>query len=148
MTCDELQLTFPEGAADMVAQAHLETCTNCREALEALTLAAQPPPPAAERAKLTGLAGATQTAWLAAQRQRSARRSLVSLALAASIGALVATGVMWKLQPRAPVSVAAPAPSAEPSMVVWMEDATPPAADDASNFEVSWPSLNEEGDVL
>jgi hypothetical protein len=142
MTCDELQLTFPEGAADMVAQAHLEACGDCRASLEALTLAAQPMPPAAERAKLAGLAGATHAAWLAAQKRRSARKNLVSLALAASVGALIATGVMWKLAPRAPVVV----PAAEPSMVVWMEDATPLAADDASNFEVSWPSL--EGDVL
>lgn len=145
MTCDELQLTFPEGAADMVAQAHLETCADCRESLEAVTLAAQPVPSAAERAKLVGLPAAVQTAWVTAQRKQSARRSVASLALAASVGALVATGVMWKLRAPEP---AASVPVAEPTVVVWMEDATPLAADDASNFEVSWPSLNEEGDVL
>lgn len=144
MTCDELQLTFPEGAGDMVAQAHLETCGDCREALEVLTLAAQPSPSAVERAKLVGLASSVQTHWLRAQRRQSVARSVVGLAVAASLGAVVAAGMMWKLNPRP----AAAAVHADPGLVVWMEDSTPPAADDESNFEVSWPSLNEEGDVL
>lgn len=144
MTCDELQLSFPEGAADMVAQAHLETCGDCREALEVLTLAAQPVPSALERAKLVGLPAAVQLEWLRVQRRQSMTRSIVGLAIAASLGAVVAAGMMWRLIP-APVAANA---HTDPEMVVWMEDSTPPAADDESNFEVSWPSLNEEGDVL
>lgn len=147
MTCDELQLTFPEGAADLVAQAHLEGCADCRDALQVLTLAAQPEPTAGERAKLVGLPPAVQAEWVRLQRRQGAVRTFAGLALAASLGALVASGVMWKLTP-APSAVARPAGDGDAELVVWMEDSTPLAADDESNFEVSWPSLNEEGDVL
>ena len=135
----------PQDDASVVA--HANSCADCREALEVLALAAQPEPTAGERAKAVGLPAAVQAEWLRLQRRHGAVRTFAGLAIAASVGALVASAVLWKLTP-APSAVARPGGDRDAELIVWMEDSTPLAADDESNFEVSWPSLNEEGDVL
>jgi hypothetical protein len=149
MTCDELELLLPEGAEDAAAQAHLAGCARCRQTLEMLSAAAQPAPGASEKAKLVGLASAVQSQWVRQQQRRGRVQSALGLAIAASVGAVLAIGAMWnrsdvQLQPQPAAQM-----STESEVLVWMEDASPvAAADDEASFEVAWPSLNEEGDVL
>ena len=142
MTCDELELLLPEGLTEPRVQAHLAGCARCQQTAAVLALAVQPAASVMEKAKLGGLPGAVQAQWGRQQARRAAARTFVGLAVAASLGAVVASGVMWKLNGAQPVQV-----RGEPEVLVLMEDSTP-ASDEELSFEVSWPSLNEEGDVL
>lgn len=150
-TCEdfELELGAPELSAD--ARAHLAQCSACRETYEVVALAALPEVTAAERAALAGLASSTHAAWQAQDRRRSRVSWVVSLAVAAGLGAVVATGVMWRLRPEVQ-PVAAAARGVEPVLLL---DApvVPELSADALNvsdddvfFEVSWPSATE-GDL-
>ena len=149
MTCDELELLLPEGAGEPAAQAHLAECPSCRESAAVLAAAAQPGLSPSEKAKLVGLSSAVQGQWIRLQQRRGRVERVLGLAVAAAVGAVIASGVMLKLNPApaAPPPVVV-MPRAEPEVLVVLEDASPLAADDESNFEVSWPSLNDEGDVL
>jgi predicted anti-sigma-YlaC factor YlaD len=150
-TCEdfELELGAPELSADV--RAHLAQCSACRETYEVVALAALPEVTAAERAALVGLAPATLAEWQAQGRRRSRVSWVVSLAVAAGLGAVVATGVMWRLRPEAQ-PVAAATRTVEPVLLL---DApvVPELSADALNvsdddvfFEVSWPSATE-GDL-
>jgi hypothetical protein len=153
MTCEdfELELGAPELSAE--ARAHLETCPGCRETYEVVTLAALPEVTAAERSAVAGVAASTHAAWLAQDRRRARLSWVVGLAVAAGLGAVVATGVMWRLRPAAPEvqPVAAVARNVEP---VLLEDPVVPefsadalnVSDDDVFFDVSWPSATE-GDL-
>ena len=96
---------------------------------------------AVEKAKLVSLPLAVQAEWGRLSRRRNAAQKLVGLAIAASLGAVVASGLMWKLN-EAPKS-------AEPQVLVMMDDSMLPSSlsDEELNYEVSWPTLNDEGDV-
>ena len=145
MTCDELELLLPEGAAAPQVQQHLAGCERCQQTVAVLGAVAQPPASAAEKARLAGLTASVQSQWVQGQRRRTSTQTFAGLAIAASLGAVIASGVMWR------VNGAAPAIEVrnEPAVLVLMEDdASPVSPDDESSFEVSWPSLNEEGDVL
>ena len=149
MTCDELELLLPEGADDPAVQAHLAQCASCLQSAEVLAAAAQPPLSPSEKAKLGGLSSAVQGQWVRLQHRRGRVQQVLGLAVAAALGAVIASGVMWKLNPARPApQPLAVEPRAQPQVLVVLEDASPLAADDESSFEVSWPSLNEEGDVL
>ena len=145
MNCDEVELVLPEGAGDPAVQAHLSECAACREAAAVLSLSAQPPLSAGEKAKLSSLPVAVQNEWARMARRRDAARKFVGLAVAASLGAVIASGLMWKLKP---VSQ----PRAQPQVLLVMDDessSSSSALEEESSFEeVSWPSLNDEGDVL
>ena len=139
MTCDELELLLPEGADEAAAQAHLATCANCRETMAALTAAAQPPLTRVEKTKLEALPSAVQAEWTQRQHRRGMARTVVGFAIAASLGAVVASGLMWRLNPALP---------AEPELLVlWEDSESLLIEEDESSFEVSWPSLIEQGDV-
>lgn len=140
MTCDELELSLPEGETTEAGQAHLAQCPGCRELTSVLALATQAPLSSAEKAKLVSLPLEVQAQWARLQRRRDGARKFIGLAVAASLGAVVASGLMWKLKA---VPMAAP-----PEVQLAMDAAAPSTADEESSFEVSWPSLNEEGDVL
>lgn len=140
MNCDDVELALPEGAGDEAVRAHLAECAACRETAAVLSLTAQAPLTAGEKAKLVSLPVAVQTEWARSQRRRDAARKLIGLAIAACLGAVVASGLMWKLKPQAP--------HAEPQVLVVMDDGAPSIADEELSFEeVSWPSLNDDGDV-
>ncbi len=145
MTCDELEVLLPDGANDPEARAHLAECADCRESAAVLTMAAMPALTVNDKAKLVGLASAAHNQWTSNQQRRSNSQRFLGLAMAASMGAILASGVMWKL------NVSAPQPSTQtrmqPEVLVLLEDSSPLTADDESSFEVSWPSLNEDGDV-
>lgn len=149
-TCEEfeLELGAPELSAD--ARAHLAQCSACRETYEVVTLAALPEVTAAERAALVGLASTTHAAWQAQDRQRSRVSWVVSLAVAAGLGAVVATGVMSRMRPDVqPVAATAtwtePVSFDAPVVPEFSADALNVSDDDVF-FEVSWPSATE-GDL-
>ena len=144
MTCDELELLLPEVSDEPLALAHLEECAGCRESAAVLTMATQPAPSATEKAKLVGLASAVQREWVRLERRRSLAQRFAGLAIAASVGALIASGVMWTLKDAQPQAV----PTGGVPEVLVLEDSSPLTADDESSFEVSWPSLTDDGDVL
>ena len=145
MTCEELELLLPD-VEDPQAQAHLAGCARCRQSADALSMAAQPALSATEKARLAGLSSAVQGQWVRLQNRRSTAQRFLGLAIAASLGAVIASGVMWKFNGAQPQQVVQP--RAEPEVLMLMEDSSPLAADDESSFEVSWPSLNDDGDVL
>ncbi len=146
MTCDELELLFPDGAAGVSAQQHLAGCDRCRASVEVLSMAAQPGLKASETALLVGMPSAALRGWLRLMHRRSLTQRFVGLAIAASLGAVIATGTMWKLNAAPPEQFAPARPS--PEVLVLMEDSSPVGSEDDSSFEVSWPSLNDDGDVL
>lgn len=152
MTCEDFELELGEPALSVAARAHVAGCAACRESYEVVTLAALPPESAAERAALANLPAATLTAWRAKDRRRDLVGRVVGLAVAAGLGAVVATAVLLELRP-APQSpgvqpVAATQPAAEP--VLLEAPVVPDLSGDALNqvddevfFEVSWPSVTE-----
>lgn len=156
MTCEDFELELGEPALSADAQAHLSACAACRETYEVVALAALPEPTAAERAALAGLESAVRAAWQRDARRRDVVSRVVGLAIAAGVGALVATGVMWRLRPEPapqPVpKVAAPAVTAPADVepVLLEAPVVPDLSGDALNqsdddvsFEVSWPSVTE-----
>ena len=146
MTCEELELLLPD-VEDPQAQAHLAGCARCRQTAEVMSMAAQPALSPTEKARLIGLASAVQGQWARLQNRRSTAQRFTGLAIAASLGAIIASGVMWKFNGAQPQQVVQP--RTEPEVLMLMEDSSPlAAADDESSFEVSWPSLNDDGDVL
>lgn len=96
MKCEDvlLQLDGREPSAELAA--HLEACPECRSAADVLALAALPRVSRAEQAQLDGLAGSTLAAWRRHEAPRGAQRrwwvEATRLALAAGLGALVASG--------------------------------------------------------
>ena len=144
MTCDELELLLPEGADEPGAQAHLAECASCQETAAVLAAAAQPALSSSDKAKLVGLSSAVQSQWTRQQQRRSKAQSFLGLAIAASLGAIIASSVVLKLNAAQPQAVQA---RLAPEVLVLLEDGSPLAADDESSFEMWWPSLNEEGDV-
>lgn len=147
MNCDEVELSLPEGTQDAQVAAHLVECGLCRETARVLALATQGPLSASERARLVSLPVSVQAEWSKLQRRRDGASKFVGLAIAASLGALVASGVMW----RANVPMHSNLSSAEgldPMISLAMDEVSSSETDEEPSFEVSWPSLNEEGDVL
>jgi hypothetical protein len=143
MNCDEVELALPEGGENEAVRSHLAQCAGCRETAAVLGLAMQTGLSAVEKAKLSSLSVSAQTEWARLARRRDAARKFVGLAVAASLGAVIASGLMWKLKPIQPL------PQSEPQVLMLMDDSAPLLADEELTFEeVSWPSLNEEGDVL
>ena len=136
---------LPEPSAE--ARVHLESCASCREAARLVGLAALPPLSDAERAMLHGLEASVQRAHHATSRREGFVRRVASLALAAGLGALVASAAVLKLVP-------APEPRVETRTVL----VTPPEvpvlevsdelnlSDDEVFFDVGWPSPTE-GDL-
>ena len=139
MNCNEVEAVLPEGALDEQVRAHLAECSACAQTAAVLAMATQAPLSAAERAKLVSLPVSVQAEWARLSRRRSAAQKFIGLAVAASLGAVVASGLMWQLASRPNL--------VEPQVLVWMDDATPSLSDEDLDVEVSWPTLTEEGDV-
>ena len=157
MRCDDVLLELQSPTMSEAVRAHLERCADCQLAAKALVLAALPPVSPAERMGLEGLANATQTRWLLLEHHRIERAGrfgqLTRLALAAGVGALLATGVhAWQK----PLAVTAPSARALAIQPVALEAPVlsefeleldePNLSDDEVFFEVSWPQPTE-GDL-
>jgi len=155
MNCEayELALLSDEPLSEE-AKAHAAACTACaafRDQVPGLLAdAALPPVSEEERARLASLPQAVLQAYRAERAPRSGWRQVVSLALAASLGAGIASAVLLKLSPGPASAGGATVVRALPDAVAVAEPGWElPAADDGSDLEaleVSWPSINE-GDV-
>lgn len=105
MTCEECEALLIEAGGEGSAPelgAHLEGCGRCRafarSTAEALSLSAVPLSEA-ERERLEGLADATLQAWKGRERRRGLLYRLGGLALAAGIGAVVASAALLSSRP-------------------------------------------------
>jgi hypothetical protein len=154
MRCDDVLLELGSPATSEAVRAHLEGCAECRSTAVLIDLAALPPVSSAERAGLEGLASATQARWRSQEHRRvegaGRWQRLAQLALAAGVGALLATGALSWRQHRA----GAVSPSAVTFQLVALEVPVlpepeldePNLSDDEVFFEVSWPQPTE-GDL-
>lgn len=144
MTCEEIELELSGGTLSAEGRAHLDGCASCGETARLFGLAAMPAVTDEERLMMKSLSSTTQAAWRSRQTRGGAFRRVASLAMAAGVGALVASGVMLKLRP-------------EPEVRVQTIHVTPPElpniefvdsnlSDDEVFFDVGWPSPTE-GDL-
>lgn len=153
MNCDEVELallTEGERASDAArapdaVSAHLQACARCRaflaESGEVLALAALPGPDAAEQLAMSRLAAVTLKAWRRQEQQRAAGGSLLRLALAAGLGAVLASAAVLRLRPAVVVEV--PVLQSEAVALEWPQADPMNLSDDEVFDEVSWPTLNE-----
>jgi hypothetical protein len=148
MTCEDFELSLGEPALSPAAEAHRAECPSCREAHAAVALAALPEPPLAEETALRGLEAAVLAEWRARARWRDRVARVAGLALAAGVGALVATGVLWtrRAEPTTPVAqrpLAAELVALDAPVVPDFSASGFDLADDEVSFEVSWPEVTE-----
>jgi hypothetical protein len=144
MTCEDvaLELSGPEPSAE--ARAHVAGCASCQETARVLGRAALPPLTETERLLLQGLASSTQAAWRARQGRGERVRRVASLALAAGVGALLASAVLARRPVEAPREVET-VYLAIPELASFDDDAAN-FSDDEVFLEVGWPSPTE-GDL-
>lgn len=154
MTCDDVELALSEQPPALSAEAfaHLATCASCQQTARLLEVASSPELSAEERAGLAQLPVRALTAWRAEEARRFSLRRLSGYAVAAALGALVASGVA-SLRLNTGLTVG-PAVVAETSVTLGEPFATTPewdssaddettAADESAFFDVSWPALTE-----
>lgn len=157
MTCDDCELSLLDGPPSPDADAHLAGCEKCRAFQKDLEgLAAPEPVSAAERAALQVVPATVQREHQRRVHRKGLFQKVGSLAFAAGLGALVASGV-WSRVPR---TVEILAPTEPPAAALQHSDLAgltsvsfelPPedGSLDEPDFEVAWPSLTSiEGDVL
>lgn len=142
MTCDDVELYLVTGE-ELPAEAaeHLAGCEKCRAfqstSAQLLADAALPVPGAEEKAALVGLAPRVLRGWEQLERRRSVARRVLGLAVAACVGAAVASAALLpKLQ--APQGVTESVPEFaiyEPEVISSVD-----TDDELETFEVSWPS--------
>ncbi|MDP1825056.1 MAG: hypothetical protein Q8L48_17495 [Archangium sp.] len=147
MNCEDVELELSGSEPSLEARAHLADCASCQATARLLGLATLPPLTQNERLLLNGLSASTHEAWRARRSRGEGLRRFASLALAAGLGALLASAVLVKTLPRAvpaepqvrTVLVAAPEVP-----VLDFDGAN--LSDDEVFFEVGWPSPTE-GDL-
>jgi predicted anti-sigma-YlaC factor YlaD len=161
MTCEDLELSLLEqpSALSEEARAHLEGCAACRafqaDAGLLLQAARLPEPSSVERARLERLPLTTKQAWRREQGLRLGQaprgswvQRLAGLAVAAGLGAAVASGVLLRQGPTTvhPVTASVQADSFDDELAA--DDSLFSLAnvsDDEGFSEVSWPTT--EGDM-
>ena len=147
MNCDDVELELSGGEPSVEARAHLADCASCQASARVLGLAALPPLSQSERLVLSGLQAGAQQSWRAGRARGEGLRRLASLALAAGVGALLASAVLVKTAPEPkPVEpvVRTVLLSAPEVPVLDFDGAN--LSDDEVFFEVGWPSPTE-GDL-
>jgi hypothetical protein len=146
MTCDEVELLLVTGdPLSVEAKEHLSTCEKCavfqRDAGQVIADAALPPMSALEKSALQGLAPRVHHAWKQKERRGSVVRRFMGLAIAACMGAAVASAALVpKLAQQ--TSIAREAITSD-GLPEWQEAGLElPAAspDDELDFEVGWPT--------
>lgn len=152
--CDDVQLALScEDELDAPQQAHVASCAACQahreDAKRVVAAAAMPPMSARETSALASLERSTRAAWAAEHRPPRGFQRVIGYAVAAGVGALVASGAWHVNTPRveAPVAVAAPASNdafdlglTDPSGEEQFADASN-FSDDEVFFDVGWPTL-------
>jgi hypothetical protein len=147
LSCEEVELSLLEPQRSDAVRAHLSGCEKCRAFEKDLgeigELAALPELTGGERAKLLGLAPRT----LARVRQGEVRwgavRRVAGLALAAGLGALVATVALRSGGEQPGVEVR-PIPVSDTTIefpLVLVDDGV--MADSDDDVEIAWPNPNE-----
>lgn len=144
MNCEDVELELSGGEPSVEARAHVEDCASCQATARLLGLAALPPITQAERLLLNGLAPSTQQAWRAQHARGDGLRRVVTLALAAGVGALLASAVLGRAQPVTTTEVRTVMVTAPEIPVLEFDEAN--LSDDEVFFEVGWPSPTE-GDL-
>ena len=144
MNCDDVELELSESEPSVEARAHLERCASCRQTARVLGQAAMPALTDTERMLLNGLA-ATTVERARSQRQRGGSlRRVGSLALAAGLGALLASALVSRTVKSAEPEVRTVMMTAPEMPVLEFDEAN--LSDDEVFFEVGWPSPTE-GDL-
>jgi hypothetical protein len=149
MTCDqvELALVVGEGLSEP-EQEHLAGCEKCQafqlSSAQLVQDAALPPVSASEKAALSALAPRVLTHWKQKDTRRGVVRRFVGLALAACMGAAVASAALVPRLAQQGVAVkAATAMSSDDSeWTVPSGELTATDSDDELDFEVSWPNAD------
>lgn len=150
MNCDDVELELSSGEPSVEARAHLADCASCQQTVKVLGLAALPPLTQQERLVLNGLSVTTQQAWRTRGNRSEGLRRVLSLALAAGVGALLASAVLVK--PTSAPKIVEPIVhtvlvSAPDVPVLEFDDSSEAnLSDDEVFFEVGWPSPTE-GDL-
>lgn len=159
MKCEDVEVELSGGTVPEAVRAHLETCASCSESAKVLGLAALPAVSESEKLLLSSLAATTQKAWRDRQSRTSSVRRVASLALAAGLGALLASGVMLKVMPTPEAKIVTRTEIvAVPELAAF--DKAPwgdgvgwgssdfNLSDDEVFFEVGWPSpTDDQGDL-
>jgi hypothetical protein len=145
MTCDDFELSLlTSDELSAAAREHLACCEQCRafqtRSAQLLADAALPPATPEEKAAAAGLAPRLHQSWRTLERRRSAARRFVGMAVAACLGAAVASAALLpRLQAHEAVTSDFPAvewPSSnEPELASSMDN-----EEELENLEVSWPS--------
>ena len=154
MQCDDAEIELSEEPKTYSAELaeHLKGCASCQQTARVMELAALPEPTALERSALTQLPLKTHLAWRSQEARRFSVQRVAGYALAAGVGAMVASAGFLSFHTRAPLVTEpaqhtvmrqqAPVPPFDSD---WdTSDDGPAAADDETPFfDVSWPSLTE-----
>jgi hypothetical protein len=147
MTCDEVELLLVTGEAlSAEAKEHLSTCEKCsvfqRDASQVIADAALPPLSALEKGALQGLAPRVHHAWKQKERRGSVVGRFMGLAIAACMGAAVASAALLPKLAQQSIPHEATANS-NPGVTEWPEaglELPAAAPDDELDFEVGWPT--------
>ena len=144
-SCDDVELELSSGEPSVEARAHVADCVSCQQTAKVLGLAALPPLTQQERLVLNGLSASAQQAWRARGNRSEGLRRVLSLALAAGVGALLASALLVKPAPEPIVrTVLVSAPDVP---VLDFDDSSDAnLSDDEVFFELGWPSPTE-GDL-
>ena len=146
MNCEDVELELSGGEPSVEARAHLADCASCQATAQVLGLAALPALTEPERLMLNGLAASTHQQWRAQRRRGEGLRRVVSLAMAAGLGALLASAVLAKTAPAVHVDPQVKTVTVMESEVPVLDFEEANLSDDEVFFEVGWPSPTE-GDL-
>lgn len=146
MNHEDVELELSSGEPSVDARAHLETCNACRESAKVMGLAMLPPLTDSERLLLNGLSASVQREWRLTRQPRRTR-GFAQLALAAGVGALIASGAIFGLRPTPAAITRTETVFVTPPEVPVMEISDElTLSDDEVFFDVGWPSPTE-GDL-
>lgn len=149
MSCETVSTLLLEMPPELPAevQTHLKGCAECTALAQELAavreLTTIPKPSPAVRGRLASMGPAVRFALEERQRQKAFWRRALSLAVAAGLGALVATLALGTAHRSERV-----APETGWDVPFAAEDSVASASEDEMFDEVSWPSdINEEGEL-
>jgi hypothetical protein len=141
MICEDVELALLDEPVPEDAQRHLATCPACQAYARDLGLVLQSATPAplsqADQLALSTLPERALAQW---DRRQHPRRPWVGYAVAAGLGALVASAGFWSARPVREVVVER---TVEPAAVAVAELEEPNLSADEGFFEVTWPELPE-----
>lgn len=145
MNCEDVEIELSgRSTLSDEARTHVQSCASCSETAKLLGHATLPPVSESEKLLLSSLVATTQKAWREQQSRSSSARRFGSLALAAGLGALLASGVVMKLMPTQETKVVTRTQLiAVPESAAFETDDFNLSDEDVF-FEVGWPSPTDE----